>query len=73
MLNPMMKNCCQLARKTLLIKKKELLKLKKEIHAHGLELEAIENFDPAMWYDVLLNGPKREEQMEKLKQQMLQR
>lgn len=48
----------------------ELLKIKKEINAHELEWEAIENFDPAMWYDVLLNGPRKEQQMEQLKEQI---
>ena len=45
-----------------------LRSIKEEIHANGLELEAIENFDPAHWYDVLLGGPKRDEQLENLKQ-----
>ena len=49
---------------------KELLKVKKEINSHGLELEAIENFDPALWYDILLDGPKKEEQMELVKEQI---
>lgn len=44
-----------------------LLRLKGEINAEGLELAAIENFDPADWYDVLLAGPKRDEQLEHLK------
>jgi len=48
----------------------ELLKIKKEINANGLEWEAIENFDPGMWYDVLLDGPKKQEQMENLKKQI---
>ncbi|WP_228237857.1 mannonate dehydratase [Allomuricauda sp. M10] len=46
----------------------ELRSIKEEINANGLELEAIENFDPAHWYDVLLGGPKRDEQLENLKQ-----
>lgn len=46
----------------------ELLQIKKEINEAGLELEAIENFDPAHWYDVLLDGPKKEIQIENLKQ-----
>lgn len=46
----------------------ELKAIKEEINTHGLELEAIENFDPAHWYDVLLGGPKRDEQLENLKQ-----
>ena len=45
----------------------ELAALKKEINAAGLELEAIENFDPAHWHDVLLDGPKRAQQLENLK------
>jgi mannonate dehydratase len=45
-----------------------LVKLKKKINSHGLELEAIENFDPAHWYDILLDGPRKEEQIEDLKQ-----
>jgi len=46
----------------------ELLSIKKEINAHGLELEAIENFDPAHWHDILLDGPKKKEQIENIKQ-----
>jgi len=42
--------------------------LKAELHDAGLVFEAIENFDPAHWHDILLDGPKREEQLEKLKQ-----
>lgn len=45
-----------------------LAALKKSINEEGLELEAIENFSPADWYDVLLDGPKKTEQMEYLKQ-----
>ncbi len=45
----------------------ELTAIKKEINAAGLELEAIENFDPAHWHDVLLDGPKKEQQIENLK------
>lgn len=41
--------------------------LRKAINAEGLELEAIENFEPAHWYDVLLDGPRKREQMERLK------
>lgn len=48
----------------------ELLEIKTEINAHDLEWEAIENFDPSMWYDVLLDGPKRSQQMELLKEQI---
>lgn len=46
----------------------ELLAIKKEINSFGLELEAIEIFDPAHWYDILLDGPKKKEQIENLKQ-----
>ena len=45
----------------------ELAALKQEINAAGLELEAIENFDPAHWHDVLLDGPKKAQQLENLK------
>jgi mannonate dehydratase len=45
----------------------ELAALKQAINREGLELAAIENFDPAHWYDVLLDGPKKEEQLENLK------
>jgi mannonate dehydratase len=41
--------------------------LKAMINAEGLELEALENFAPAHWYDVLLDGPKKRQQMEHLK------
>ena len=45
-----------------------LTNIRKEINDNGLELEAIENFDPAHWHDVLLDGPKKLEQIENLKQ-----
>jgi hypothetical protein len=45
----------------------ELAAIKKEINVHGLELEAVENFDPAHWHDVLLDGPKKLQQIENLK------
>lgn len=46
----------------------ELVRIKKEINDHGLELEAIENFDPAHWHDILLDGPKKKQQIANLKQ-----
>lgn len=46
----------------------ELRDLRAAINGEGLELEALENFDPGMWYDVLLDGPRRDEQMALLKQ-----
>jgi mannonate dehydratase len=45
----------------------ELVALRREVNAEGLELEAIENFDPAHWYDVLLDGPRKREQLENVK------
>lgn len=45
----------------------ELLAIKKTVEAAGLVWEAIENFDPGFWYDVLLDGPERDAQMEGLK------
>lgn len=45
----------------------ELRDIKESIEAHGLVWEAIENFDPAHWHDVLLDGPRKKEQMEMLK------
>jgi mannonate dehydratase len=45
----------------------ELIALRREINAAGLQLEAIENFDPAHWYDVLLDGPRKQQQLENLK------
>lgn len=35
--------------------------------AHDLQIAAIENFDPAHWHDVLLDGPKKGQQLENLK------
>ncbi len=44
---------------------RELLnQLRREINAAGLELHAIENLDPAHWHDVLLDGPRRAEQLQ---------
>lgn len=45
----------------------ELRDLRAAIEAEGLELAAIENFDPAHWHDVLLDGPRKQEQLEGLK------
>jgi len=46
----------------------ELLAIKAQLTRHGLVFEAVENFDPAQWHDVLLDGPKRDAQLEGLKQ-----
>ncbi len=45
----------------------ELQSLRQAAEAEGLRIEAIENFDPAHWYDVLLNGPRKRQQLENLK------
>ena len=45
----------------------ELTALKREVNAAGLELEAIENFDPAHWHDVLLDGPEKGRHLENVK------
>jgi mannonate dehydratase len=44
-----------------------LVGLREAVEAEGLRLAAIENFDPAHWYDVLLDGPRKAEQLERLK------
>lgn len=46
----------------------DLVRLKNEINKHGLKLEAIENFDPSHWFDILLDGPNKFKQTENLKQ-----
>ncbi len=45
----------------------ELLAVRGGAEAEGLSIEAVENFDPAHWHDVLLDGPRREEQIENVK------
>ena len=45
----------------------ELRSIKRRIESNGLTWAAIENFDPAHWYDILLDGPQKAEQMEGLK------
>jgi mannonate dehydratase len=44
-----------------------LKSIRAQIEAAGLKWEAIENLDPAHWYDILLDGPKRERQIENIK------
>jgi mannonate dehydratase len=39
----------------------------RDVEAAGLTLEAIENFDPAHWGDILLDGPRRSEHIENVK------
>jgi len=41
----------------------ELDGLRREIQEAGLELAAIENLDPAHWHDVLLDGPRKAQQL----------
>ena len=45
----------------------ELKQLRREIEDAGLVFAAIENLDPAHWHDILLDGPRYEEQLEKVK------
>ena len=45
----------------------ELRALRRDINDEGLELAALENFDPGHWYDVLLDGPRKREQLENVK------
>jgi mannonate dehydratase len=45
-----------------------LTRLRDALAAEGLTLHAIENFDPTQWSDVLLDGPRRREQIEGLKE-----
>lgn len=45
----------------------QIADLKRAIEAESLTLEAIENFDPSHWYDVLLDGPNKQQQLEDLK------
>lgn len=45
-----------------------LQRLKKEINDAGLIWEAIENFDPGHWYDILLDGPEKKKQLDTIKQ-----
>jgi mannonate dehydratase len=46
---------------------REMKRMRREIEDAGLVLEAIENIDPAIWYDILLDGPSRPQQMERVK------
>jgi len=45
----------------------QLHELKTSVTDGGLVLEAIENFDPAHWHDILLDGPQRAEHIENIK------
>lgn len=46
----------------------DLKRLRDFVAGQGLKLEAIENFEPAHWDQILLDGPGRDAQMENLKQ-----
>jgi len=48
----------------------ELLVLREAMARHGLTFFAIENFDPGIWYDVLFDGPRRDEQIGLVQQQI---
>lgn len=45
----------------------QLVALRRDVEAGGLTLEAVENFDPAHWHDVLLDGPNREKHVKNVK------
>jgi mannonate dehydratase len=45
----------------------ELITLRQNLEAEGLTLEAIENFDPAHWHDILLDGPKKRAHIDNVK------
>jgi mannonate dehydratase len=45
----------------------ELKTLRGEIEDAGLVLEALENLDPAHWHDILLDGPLRPQQIQKVR------
>lgn len=45
----------------------EMKVIRREIEDAGLTLAAIENLDPAIWHDILLDGPKRSQQIEQVK------
>lgn len=44
-----------------------LVEIRDGLAAHEISLYAIENFDPMDWYDVLLGGPLRDQQLERIK------
>jgi len=45
-----------------------LIELRRSIEAEGLRLAAVESLEPADWSDVLLDGPRRQEQIAGLQQ-----
>ena len=47
--------------------REELAELRGLVESEGLKLEAIENFEPSFWNEILLDGPGRARQIENLK------
>jgi len=45
----------------------ELSDIQKLARQEGLEIHAVENFDPAHWHDILLDGPLRERHVENVR------
>lgn len=45
----------------------EIVAIRDAARDEGLQLEAIENIDPAHWHDILLDGPRRDEHVENVK------
>lgn len=45
----------------------EFTALRRRVESHGLRLHAIENFDPAHWGDILLEGPNRAKHIQNIK------
>lgn len=45
----------------------DLVSLRRAVESEGLILAGLENFDPGFWYDVLLDGPRKRQQLEDLK------
>jgi len=43
--------------------REQLAALRRDVNDAGLELHAIENLDPGVWHDILLDGPRRAEQI----------
>lgn len=48
----------------------ELLDIRRDLEEHGLNFHGVENFDPAQWHDILLDGPRRDAQLDQAKQQI---
>lgn len=44
-----------------------LLEIRERIEAQGLRWYAVENLDPVLWHDVLLDGPEKDAQLENLR------